>query len=64
MAVLQEAGQGGVPTVLAGVGGRFSIRFLSQPGCYTGAKTITLVLTFLGLDNFAVAAGWVGMDFA
>ena len=42
----------------------FSIRFLSQPGCYTGAKTITLVLTFLGLDNFAVAAGWVGMDFA
>ena len=26
--------------------------------------TITLVLTFLGLDNFAVAAGWVGMDFA
>ena len=42
----------------------FSIRFLSQPGCYTGAKTITLVLTFWGLDNFAVAAGWVGMDFA
>ena len=42
----------------------FSIRFLSQPGYYTGAKTITLVLTFLGLDNFAVAAGWVGMDFA
>ncbi len=22
------------------------------------------MLTFLGLDNFAVAAGWVGMDFA
>ena len=42
----------------------FSIRFISQPGCYAGAKTITLVLTFLGLDNFAVAAGWVGMDFA
>ena len=41
----------------------FSIRFLSQPGYYTGAKTITLVLTFLGLDNFAVAAGWVGTGF-
>lgn len=26
----------------------FSIRFLSQPGYYTGAKTITLVLTFWG----------------
>ena len=42
----------------------FSIRFISQPGYYAGAKTVTLVLTFLGLDNFAVAAGWVGMDFA
>ena len=42
----------------------FSIRFVSQPGYYAGAKTVTLVLTFLGLDNFAVAAGWVGMDFA
>lgn len=42
----------------------FSLRFISQPGYYAGAKTITLVLTFLGLDNFAVAAGWVGMDFA
>lgn len=42
----------------------FSIRFVTRPGYYAGAKTITLVLTVLGLDNFAVAAGWVGQDFA
>lgn len=42
----------------------FSIRFITKPGYYAGAKTPTLLLTVLGLDNFAVAAGWVGMDFA
>lgn len=42
----------------------FSIRFVTRPGYYAGAKTITLILTVLGLDNFAVAAGWVGQDFA
>lgn len=42
----------------------FSIRFVTRPGYYAGAKTVTLVLTVLGLDNFAVAAGWVGQDFA
>lgn len=42
----------------------FSIRFLTKPGCYAAAKSPTLILTILGLDNFAVAAGWVGMDFA
>jgi peptidoglycan/LPS O-acetylase OafA/YrhL len=42
----------------------FSLRFLRQPGYYAGAKTITLVLTVLGLDNFAAAAGIVSMDFA
>ena len=42
----------------------FSWRFVTRPGSFAGAKTITLVLTFLGLDNFAVAEGWVGMDFA
>ena len=42
----------------------FAWRFVTRPGSFAGAKTITLVLTFLGLDNFAVAAGWVGMDFA
>lgn len=42
----------------------FGWRFVTRPGSFAGAKTITLALTFLGLDNFAVAAGWVGMDFA
>lgn len=42
----------------------FSIRFVTKPGYYAAAKTPTLLLTVLGLDNFAVAAGWVGMDFA
>ena len=42
----------------------FSLRFLAKPGYYAAAKTPTLLLTVLGLDNFAVAAGWVGMDFA
>lgn len=42
----------------------FSIHFVTRPGYYAGAKTVTLVLTVLGLDNFAVAAGWVGQDFA
>lgn len=42
----------------------FSVRFITKPGYYAAAKTPTLLLTVLGLDNFAVAAGWVGMDFA
>lgn len=42
----------------------FSLRFLAKPGYYAAAKSPTLLLTVLGLDNFAVAAGWVGMDFA
>lgn len=42
----------------------FSIRFVTRPGYYAGARTVTLILTVLGLDNFAVAAGWVGQDFA
>lgn len=42
----------------------FSIRFVTQPGYYSAAKTPTLILTVLGLDNFAVAAGWVHTDFA
>lgn len=42
----------------------FSLRFLEKPGYYAAAKSPTLLLTILGLDNFAVAAGWVGMDFA
>lgn len=42
----------------------FSLRFLAKPGYYAAAKSPTLILTVLGLDNFAVAAGWVGMDFA
>lgn len=42
----------------------FAFRFVTHPGSFGGAKTVTLVLTALGLDNFAVAAGWVGMDFA
>ena len=42
----------------------FSLRFLAKPGYYAAAKTPTLLLTVLGLDNFAVAAGWVGADFA
>lgn len=42
----------------------FSVRFLTKPGYYAAAKSPTFLLTVLGLDNFAVAAGWVGMDFA
>lgn len=42
----------------------FSIRFVTRPWSYAGARTVTLILTVLGLDNFAVAAGWVGQDFA
>lgn len=42
----------------------FSIRFVTQPGYYAAAKTPTLLLTLLGLDNFAVAAGIVSSDFA
>ncbi|EFB76662.1 hypothetical protein SUBVAR_05039 [Subdoligranulum variabile DSM 15176] len=42
----------------------FSLRFLEKPGYYAAAKSPTLLLTVLGLDNFAVAAGWVGVDFA
>ena len=37
---------------------------MTKPGYYAAAKTPTLLLTVLGLDNFAVAAGWVGTDFA
>lgn len=42
----------------------FSIRFLTKPGFYAGAKTPSLLLTALGLDTFALSAGWVSMDFA
>lgn len=42
----------------------FSIRFVRLPGYYGGAKTLTLPLSVLGLDHFAVAAGWVSTDFA
>ncbi len=35
----------------------FGSAFSATPGCFSGAKTVTLVLTLLGLDNFAVAAG-------
>lgn len=42
----------------------FSIRFVTKPGYYAAAKTPSLLLTVLGLDNFAQAAGWVTMDFA
>ena len=42
----------------------FSFRFVRQPGYFSQAKTATLALTFLGLDNFAVASGWVAHDFA
>ena len=35
----------------------FSYRFVAHPGSFGGARTVTLVLTLLGLDNFAVAAG-------
>lgn len=42
----------------------FSLRFVTQPGYYAAAKTPTLILTLLGLDNFAVAVGLVGSDFA
>ena len=42
----------------------FSYRFVAHPGSFGGARTVTLVLTLLGLDNFAVAAGLVGTDFA
>ena len=42
----------------------FSLRFVLRPGYYAGAWTETLLLTVLGLDNFALAAGWVGQDFA
>lgn len=42
----------------------FSIRFVTRPGCYAAAKTPSLLLTVLGLDSFAQAAGWVAADFA
>lgn len=42
----------------------FSIRFVTKPSYYAGAKTASLLLTLVGLDNFAVAAGWVAQDFA
>ena len=42
----------------------FSIRFLTKPGAFAGAGTASLLLTVLGLDTFALSAGWVGADFA
>ena len=42
----------------------FTVRFTTVPGAFAGARGVTLVLTLLALDNFAVAAGWVGADFA
>ena len=63
-ALLPKARQGGVPHVLAGVVYIFPIRFVTKPGYYAAAKTPSLLLTVLGLDNFAQAAGWVTMDFA
>ena len=42
----------------------FPIRFVTKPGYYAAAKTPSLLLTVLGLDNFAQAAGLVTMDFA
>ena len=42
----------------------FTVRFTTVPGAFAGAKGATLVLTALGLDHFAVAAGWVHTDFA
>lgn len=42
----------------------FPIRFVTKPGYYAAAKMPSLLLTVLGLDNFAQAAGWVTMDFA
>ncbi len=44
--------------------GCFSIRMATRPWMFGGAKLATLVLTVLGLDNFAVASGWVAQDFA
>lgn len=42
----------------------FVLRFLAKPWYYAGAKSWTLVLSVLGIDQFAVAAGWIGQDFA
>lgn len=42
----------------------FSIRFVTKPGYYAAAKTPSLLFTVLGLDTFAVSAGWVAQDFA
>lgn len=42
----------------------FSLRFVTRPWYYASAKPVTLILTVLGLDNYAVAAGWVSQDFA
>lgn len=42
----------------------FSIRFVAKPWYYAGAKAPTLLFTALGLDQFAVAANWVSMDYA
>ena len=42
----------------------FTVRFTTVPGAFAGAKGATLLLTALGLDHFAVAAGWVHTDFA
>ncbi len=42
----------------------FTVRFTTVPGAFGGARGATLLLTALGLDHFAVAAGWVQQDFA
>ena len=42
----------------------FSVRFVTRPGYYAAAPTWSFLLTVLGLDSFAVSAGWVGQSFA
>lgn len=42
----------------------FAVRFVARPGAFAGAKTPTLLLTVLGIDQFAQAGGWVAQDFA
>lgn len=42
----------------------FALRFLAKPGYYAAAKTPTLLFTALGIDQFAVAAGFVTQNFA
>ena len=42
----------------------FSVRFVTHPGYYAAAPTWSLLFTVLGLDSFAVSAGWVVQSFA